>query len=165
MAVFFNDQECVAALNSCIDLAAWRELPADVRDRVEYLLRKKRLQMVCFFGTEGFGLRVYNDANNLAISTNGDEAMIVPRIDTSGQVDLDGHWVRCPKSIWLEKKGKKEYIIASPNGRKFFDNEPWEDGSGPWTGMRHRAIVYNSKEAAEQVIKEMNLGDAIILEK
>ena len=165
MAVFFNDQECVAALNSCIDLVAWREVPANVRDRVEYLLRKKRLQMVCFFATAGFGLRVYNDANNLAISTSGDEAMIVPKLDTSGQVDLDGHWVRCPKSIWLEKKGEKEYIVASPNGRKFFDNDPSAHSAGPWTGIRSSAVVYNSKEAAEQVIKEQNLVGAVILEK
>ena len=56
----YTDQEVVAALNSCLDLTKWAALPSTVRERIEGLIRHNRVRAVCFMGTEGFGLRVYD---------------------------------------------------------------------------------------------------------
>lgn len=159
----YNDQQVVAALNSCLDLEKFNKLPSLVRNRLEVLCRRHRLGMVCFMGSEGFGLKVY-----------GSECRPVPQVPV--RIDEDGHWMRCPASVWNPEE-VKEWQVMDERGMDFFEKwqlAPFEDSDEDedeeddreltnknrvprWISSHNRvsrAMKFTRKEA-EEVAKEV----------
>jgi len=116
----FTDIQCVAALNSCIDLEKYNKLPGNVQSRIESLLCHHRIKMVCFFSTVGFGLRVHRE--EISMDFSGDEASPKTEGDSAQLVDVNGYWVRCPKELW-NKKGQVDYLVLNEDGTKYFYEE------------------------------------------
>lgn len=173
----YSDAEVAAALNSCFDLEKFRTLPYYVRERAKKLLMHHRLKPVCFFDQCGFGLRVYMDEMPV-IETTDDEA----ELDSSKvqkQVDLGGHWLRCPGHAW---KAEVECLIMNSTGQRYWktkaavpapvaetdeddeDESEEEDDTTPapndpllgeWVASRHRATIFKGREEAEKVAKHL----------
>jgi hypothetical protein len=171
----FNDLQVVAAFNSCLNMEAWNDLPMHVKNRFKELLRKNRLKMVCFSDELGLGLRVYADPVN-AFEFSGDEAELTAG-DFTAAFDLDGHWVRCPKSLWEEAKQPK-WLVLNETGTRFYadsddsdpdededdENEDTEHKSEPrayWT-YRSGARRFDTREQADAKAKELGAGCVVV---
>jgi hypothetical protein len=138
-----TDQQVVAAINSCIDFAKLSKIPTGVIDRFRQLVVHNRVRPVCFFLTDGFGLRIYKDAEDYDMVFEGDMTR-VEQPNTFGRLDLDGCWMKCPPSAWKEDTGV-QWIVASDNGRRFFDG----DREDFWSSIRSSAKKFDKKEDAQ----------------
>lgn len=151
----YNDQEVVAAFNSCIDLDKWVDLPEGVKLRFKELHNHLRVRIVCFFSECGFGLRVWDDKingefdNDEVIKTTGNK---------SDKVDIDGSYLRCPAIIYTtEPVDPKEFIVGDERGRRWLRSETTiatseeseeEDEPRPeWTTIRNQGKKFTKAEA------------------
>lgn len=147
-----NDQMVVAAFNSCLDLNKWNTLPSNIRNRFGALLRGHRLKFVCFSKQLGLGLKVYNEPGTDESPEGSDEALM----GTLQQVDLDGRWVRCPGSMYVENE---EYLVLNETGTKYLitnvTDPSYDEGDLiEWTtstmsSSRTRARTFTSKAIAQ----------------
>ncbi len=164
----FHDHEVVAAFNSCIDLKKFNELPHQIKVRLKNLFLHHRMKMVCFFPADGFGLRLYHDFQKYTATIDGDEATLVinPGV-LRAQVDDDGVWVRCPGSVWTDRKPPepvKEYVIVDQKAKKFYDGDRSGEVGDWWTSYRDRAIVYKDKLVAQAAAQDPEIN-GIVVEK
>lgn len=165
----YTDAEVVAAFNSCIDLQKAAALPTAVFNRFKILMRHHRVKAVCFFPETGFGLKVHNDTQELETMYDGDEATVKARPETLGTVDLSGHWVRCPASMWTEKlTNMNAFLIMNKTGLRYYDGlgsrDNLHDGEN-WTSRRSSARRFKDKleaqalaQRCEGVVVEDNPG-------
>lgn len=150
----YSDKAVVAALNSCLDLKKFNELPEYVKRRLKELFIHNRLRMVCFFHRSGFGLRVYEERGNFTF--DGDLAWETPGTDGQlGKVDIEGCWMECPAD---EFKVVKWHYVMSKTGRRFYDGSTEVDDetglTNPWRATRNGAKKMSLEEAtrvAEEV--------------
>lgn len=153
-----NDQEVVAAFNSCLDLEKFRDLPDEIKKRIKELFLHHRVKMVCFFPDEGFGLRVYNDEAqfHIGFQEEGDEATVQSKDgENQARIDLEGYWVRCPSKLYAQKK---EYVITDQKARKFWRQVYDENEDRDVDDWYHRADakILTDKDEADAIAKRVN---------
>lgn len=113
-----DDRQVVAAVNSCLDLDKWRELPHEIHKRFACLLSHRRIGAVCFMGSSGLGLRVERDSPSI-ISDESDD-IVTPESGPPFQVCTTSFWMECPANLY-EKGEPKDCIVADKRGTKFFE--------------------------------------------
>lgn len=146
--VNYSDKEVVAAFNSCLDLAKYNSLPTAIQNRFKELHNHHRVKMVCFFAVAGFGLRVYNDSGNYVFEDDMVQESNPPGVASPNQVDVDGHWMRCPAEAF---QPKQIWLVMSGDGRRFWDGEE----SDPWSS-RGRAVKFTDKLVAQAKAQEVD---------
>lgn len=160
-AIAPSDHVVVAALNFCLDLEKWNDLPVLVQERIGWLLSHHRLGKVCFMGATGFGLRIFDDSLD-ALSRKGDEVTLDVNVPAGSFRAGMEYWMRCPASFWEEHIDKTkavpetEFVVKDKYGTLFYrepDEDVDEDDRNPWVASRYRATRFKRRSEADSVAR------------
>ena len=158
----YNDQQVVAAFNSCLDIAKWNKMPAGIQSRFKNLLRAHRIKWVCFSPTLGFGLRVFQDATRINFRFDGDEVEVGhpdSRDQKGWQADLDGYWMRCPAELYQEPPPSPQvWMVKDEYGQKFYEKDEIrsdEDDADVWSINRANGKQFLVREEAQAVADQV----------